>query len=128
MAAYRIASPDIVEFARQLIKAEQLRHSVLEAHFSASEWLVLLELFIATEEGRTMSITDMGVIEGLARSTALGIVADMTRKGLLVRQPDPGDGRRYYLSINEALHHRINGFLFSLMVYLGRTKPPEPET
>jgi DNA-binding MarR family transcriptional regulator len=113
-----IAAPATLEFARQLIKAEQLRRAVLEEHFTPGEWQVLLELFVAVEEGRHTAITDMGLIDGIPRSTALGIVAEMTRQGFLLRTADPADGRRFFLSIEENLHHRINALLLSLMLYL----------
>lgn len=114
----RIADPGTLEFARQLIKAEQLRRDMLDEHFSAAEWQILLELFVATEEGRPTAVTDMGLVEGIARSTALGLVADMTRRGILIRDPDPSDGRRSFLSLDEDIHRRINGLLLSLRLYL----------
>lgn len=120
MEPTRIAAPATVAFARQLIKGERLRREVLEEHFSAGEWQILLELFVALEEGRMTAVSDMGLIDGIARSTALGIVADMTKRGFLLREPDPADGRRFYLSIEKTLHRRIDALLFSLMVYLRR--------
>lgn len=118
MKQVRVAAPDTLEFARQLIKGERMRRLTLEEHFSAAEWQILLELFVAIEEGRMTAVSDMGLIEGIARSTALGIVAEMTKRGFLLREPDPADGRRFYLSIEDTLHRRINALLFSLMLHL----------
>jgi DNA-binding MarR family transcriptional regulator len=114
----RLAAPATVAFARRLIRAERLRHSKLEEHFSPGEWQILLELFVAVEEGRKTAVSDIGLIEGIARSTALGIAADMTRKGYLLRKADPADGRRFFLSIDGTLHRRINALLLSIMLYL----------
>lgn len=125
MQPRRIAAPATVEFARKLIKVELLRQSVLEEHFTPGEWQILLELFVATEEGRLSAVSDMGLTEGIPRSTALGIVADMTRRGFLLRTADPTDGRRFHVSIEANLHHRINALLLSLMLYLGGGKIPE---
>ena len=123
----RIAEPHTLAFARHLIRAEQLRDAVLDQNFSPAEWRVLLELFVAMEEGRMTAITDMALIHGIARSTALDIVADMTRRELLVRKPDPADGRRSYLSLNETLHNRMNSFLLRLMRHLRDNGQAEPE-
>lgn len=123
-----IASAQTLAFARQLIRTERLRREVLEQHFSAAEWQILLELFVAVEEGRLSAVTDMGVIEGIPRSTALGIVADMTKRGLLLRQPDPDDGRRFFLSIEGTLHRRVNALLLSLILHLRGKDSGEPET
>jgi DNA-binding MarR family transcriptional regulator len=113
-----IAAPATVAFARQLIRAEQLRHRLLEEHFSPGEWQILLELFVAIEEGRKTAVTDIGLIEGIPRSTALGIAAELTRKGIIVRTADPADGRRFFLSIEDNLHRRINALLLRIMLYL----------
>lgn len=123
MEGARIAAPATLAFARQLLKGEQLRRTVLEEHFTPGEWQVLLELFVAVEEGRLTAVSDMGLIDGIPRSTALGIVAEMTRQGFLRRTPDPADGRRFYLSIEEGLHRRINALLLSLMLYLRSGDP-----
>lgn len=122
----RIADPDTLAFARQLIKAERLRRDMLDQHFSAAEWQILLELFVATEEGRPTAVTDMGLIDAIARSTALGIVADMTRRGILVRHADPSDGRRSFLSLDEDIHRRINALLLRLRLYLRDSEMQRP--
>tara|TARA_R110000868_G_scaffold219323_2_gene470153 strand:+ start:3817 stop:4203 length:387 start_codon:yes stop_codon:yes gene_type:complete len=122
-----IAAPATVAFARQLIRAEQLRHRLLEEHFSPGEWQILLELFVAIEEGRKTAVTDIGLIEGIPRSTALGIAAELTRKGVILRKADPDDGRRFFLSIEANLHRRINALLLSIMLHLRGSDAPHPE-
>lgn len=127
MKLHSIASADTLAFAKTLIASEQARHSVLEAQYSAAEWHVLLELFVAIEEGRTVAVSDMGLIEGIPRSTALGIVADMTRRGLVLRHPDRKDGRRFFLSLETGLHQRIDMLLRNLMVLLRHPNAQRPD-
>ncbi|WP_404478371.1 MarR family transcriptional regulator [Novosphingobium sp. BL-52-GroH] len=86
------------------------------------QWYVILELFIAQEEGRKLSITDLIHCAGTPRSTILKAIADMAASGFLQRTPDPQDRRRVYLTLEAAFHERVYGLLGDIMSRQGETR------
>lgn len=108
----RIADASTVAFARRLIAIDGLRAQTFRGkHFTAGDWRILLELFIATEEGRLSPVTTLTNAPTMARSTALNRIAEMIDEGILLREPDPGDGRRFFISLARDIHPWLNEVL-----------------
>jgi DNA-binding MarR family transcriptional regulator len=62
---------------------------------------MLLDLFAARAEGRSVSVTSACLAAGVAPSTAAGWLKLLERGGHVVRHPDPTDGRRMLLEIGD---------------------------
>jgi hypothetical protein len=67
--------------------------------FGEPAWDLLLDLFIAGEECKPISITSACIASGVASTTALRWIGVLEERGLILRAPDPGDGRRIYLAL-----------------------------
>lgn len=69
--------------------------------FGEPAWDLLLDLFIAGEEGKGVSITSACIASGVPSTTALRWIGVLEERGLIARVPDPEDGRRIYVSLTE---------------------------
>ena len=108
----RLADASTVSFARRLIAIDDLRARTFRGrHFSAGDWRILLELFVATEEGRWSPVSTLTNNATMARSTALHRIAEMIDQGSLLREADPTDGRRFFISLDPGLHEWLNDTL-----------------
>lgn len=87
---------------RQLIGAEHL--------FGEPAWDMLIELFIHEVEGKPISTSSLGIASGMSASSGLRLVQNLVDAGLVVREEDPGDGRRTLISLSPATVHRLTAF------------------
>lgn len=62
-------------------------------------WNILLDLFSAAAEGRTVSVSSACIASGGAPTTALRYLRVLEKTGLMMRVPDEKDGRRIYVAI-----------------------------
>ncbi|WP_454887629.1 hypothetical protein [Sphingomonas oryzagri] len=112
-------------FARRLISNDDLRARTFRGrHFTAGDWRILLELFVATEEGRRSPVTALTNAPTIAKSTALNRIAEMIDAGILLREADPGDGRRFFISLAPEIHPWLNEALAEMA---RSDEPPAPE-
>ena len=73
-----------------------------ESLFSDPAWDILLDLFIATTDGGRRTVSTVGLAGNVPQTTALRWVSALEAEGLIVREPDPLDGRRVFLDLSEA--------------------------
>jgi DNA-binding MarR family transcriptional regulator len=64
-----------------------------------ANWLILVELYLAALERRRESISSLCVASGAPSTTALRYIKTLTDAGIVVRDPDPQDRRRVYVSM-----------------------------
>lgn len=76
-------------------------------------WDLLLDLFIAYEECRDISMSSAAVAANVSETTALRYIAMMTDKGMIVRRADDGDKRRTYVSLSYDARCRVAEYLAS---------------
>ncbi len=89
--------------ARTHLDARRARARFLPVDlFGEPAWDLLLDLFIAGEEGKPISITSACIASGVPSTTALRWIGVLDERGLISRDPDPEDGRRIYVSLTEA--------------------------
>lgn len=60
---------------------------------------MLLDLFVASEEGRSISACSVAIASCAAQSTGLRRLDDLVKRGLVRRVLDPADGRRFVVEI-----------------------------
>lgn len=70
-----------------------------EGYFSGSIWDILLELDCAERCGRKYAISDVGIGSKIPLTTALRYVVTLENDGMIVRELDPNDRRRAYVTL-----------------------------
>ena len=77
-------------------------------------WNILLDLLLASLEGRKVSVSSACIVSGVATTTGLRLVNRMVDDGILVRIPDSNDGRRHFLGINPTVEIALKSYLGDL--------------
>lgn len=93
--------PDtLLEAAKHEYKARRQREAIFgPGMFADPSWDLLLDLFIADIEGRSVSVSSACVAAAVPATTALRHVCHLVDKGLLVRSPHPEDRRCTYIGL-----------------------------
>ena len=79
--------------------------------FADPAWDILLDLYAAKIEGRRISVSSACIASGVATSTALRWIGEMEGYGLVLKQPDPSDGRRTFLEIASRAAEEVERWL-----------------
>jgi len=98
--------------AREHLAARRARARFFPTElFGEPGWDLILDLFIAGEEGKAISITSACIASGVAPTTALRWIGVLEERGMIARQPDPEDGRRMYVSLREEARTAVLAWL-----------------
>jgi hypothetical protein len=102
-AAHETAeSGDLLAAARRAREARRLREQVFGGELLAEPcWDLLLDLFIAAQEGKRLSITAACLALPVPRGTAQRCIAHLADVGLISRETEPGDHGVLYLAPTE---------------------------
>jgi DNA-binding MarR family transcriptional regulator len=94
-----------LRLARRHLGERRQRDEALGAElFGEPAWDILLTLFVAQEEGRRLCVTRLCAEIPVPNTTVLRWIFALTERGMLIRQGDPHNGRRIYVSLsNQAL-------------------------
>ena len=102
----------LLSVARRWAEARRVRDEVFgKSMFLNPGWSILLELFIAGEEGRNVTIKSACVAAGVPQSTALRHIAHLIDVRLAVRAQHPSDARSAYLKLSESGRARMVSFI-----------------
>jgi hypothetical protein len=83
-----------------LMRARKRRRQYLPADlFADPAWDILLDLLHAELAQHRMSISSLCIAAGVPTTTALRWITNMVNQGLLLRRPDPRDGRRVFIEL-----------------------------
>ena len=83
-----------------IIRQRRLRDHYFEAElFADPAWDILLDLTAALAEHRRVSVTSLCIAAAVPATTALRWIQQMTDMGILLRQPDPVDKRRAFITL-----------------------------
>jgi hypothetical protein len=102
IARTRVGEPSewMAEKVRGHLRARRARDELLGADlFADPAWDMLLDLFACHLEGRPVSVTDACIAACVPPTTALRWLARLEHGGVVVREADPGDRRRFYLRL-----------------------------
>lgn len=106
--------PSLVAFAKRLLSERRLRERHFDKQlFGEPVWDLLLDLFIAYEECRDISMSSAAIAANVSATTALRYVAMMTDQGMIVRRADASDARRVYVSLSAESRARVAEYLAS---------------
>jgi len=87
---------------RAILANRRLRRQVFAADvFADPAWDMLLDLAAAHGEHRRVSVTSLCIASGVAASTALRWIAQLTKVGLFERTEDVIDRRRAFVSLTD---------------------------
>lgn len=101
---------------RRMIALRRLRgkffgHFSGEMLFEDPAWDMLLDLFAAELENTRVSVSSLCIAAGVAPTTALRWIAKMTEMELFVRDPDPVDRRRAFMTLSPRASDAMRGYM-----------------
>lgn len=103
------------DIVRKLIRAEQSRSRVVGGKLLGDPaWNILLDLLLASIEGRPVAVSSACIVAGVATTTALRLVNKMVGDDVLLRMPDESDGRRDFLAIQPDVEAALRNYLVDL--------------
>lgn len=101
-AVHPLPPAGLLAEARRLSAGRKARDRVFGRDlFPNPAWNILIELFIAAEEGRNVTIKSACVAAGVPQSTALRHIAHLIEVRLAARAQHPSDARSAYLKLTD---------------------------
>lgn len=93
---------ELAEFVARLRAVRMRRNEIVGAPlFRDPAWDMLLELFVAYQNGRPVSVTSLCYASGVPPTTALRHLSRMEEHGLITRDGDATDNRRWLVHPTE---------------------------
>lgn len=87
-------------FVRRLLKVRRDRDRFFPAEiFADPAWDMLLDLIAAQLEGKPVPVSSLCIAAAVPTTTALRWIRSLSEAGLFVRQTDPADARRTWISL-----------------------------
>jgi DNA-binding MarR family transcriptional regulator len=125
-------TPDLsIALARRILGMRRLRDRLLGEFFAEPAWDILLDLYVQSREGKTVTVSQLSLATGSPATTALRWINTMARAGLLSRRTDETDARRVVVTLSakgeEAMRLLLASVLNELETPLAATparKPP----
>lgn len=107
----KAAAPGLGQFAATLLKLQTHRHNHL-GDIEEPAFNMLLDLLVQAEKGRDgVSISSLGLVSGLAATTALRWIHQLEQRGLVTITGDPDDRRRRGVRLSEQAMHSLVAYL-----------------
>jgi hypothetical protein len=108
--------PSTVAFARQILVARGRLGNFVDADLFADPARdILLDLFVAGEEGRRISISSCCIAASVPPTTALRWIGMLKKRDLIRETVDPADGRRKWLSLTPDVHNAMRDYLTAIV-------------
>jgi DNA-binding MarR family transcriptional regulator len=82
-------------------------------------WLMMLELFIAAEEQRLVSVSSLCMAAGVPSTTALRYVRTLEDKGIFARTVHPKDRRICHIQLSADARRQMERYLASVASTFG---------
>jgi DNA-binding MarR family transcriptional regulator len=98
---------------RAILAVRRLRRELLGSEVGEAEWSLMLELYAASLEKRSVHQTGLAVAAGVSQSTALHATRRLIAQGIFTSRADPGDRRRLLIVLSEPMAKRIRAFLIA---------------
>jgi CheY-like chemotaxis protein len=108
----RMLSAEDGPLVRAFIRLRRMRgqHFIPEL-FADPAWDILLDLTAARLEGRMVAVSSLCIAAAVPATTALRWISQMTDQAILVRKPDPSDGRRVFIGLSDAATAGMDAYL-----------------
>ena len=68
--------------------------------FADPAWDILLDLLRAELAGHKVSVSSLCIASNVPATTGLRYITSLVKQGMIVRRPDPLDGRRVYMELS----------------------------
>ena len=108
-------TPSLDTKLQQIIAGRSARAEYFpEDMFADPAWDILLELALAEQLQRRVSVTSLCVGSRVPQTTALRWIKHMTDMGWLVRRDDPLDARRKFVELSDDASTRMRAYLISV--------------
>lgn len=105
----------LVSVARELMEHARRRGQFLpDAVFQDPQWMMTLDLFIAGEEGREVSVSSLCCASGVPPTTALRHIRYLQQQGIFERISHPHDKRISLMRLAEASRGQVARYLNSV--------------
>lgn len=103
------------QVARKLLWESVRRSQALpRVELHDPQWMMLLELFVAGEEGRTVNVKTLCIVSQVPSTTAARHLTHLERAGMVRRTANPVDGRSFHFSLAPPARNRIRVYLDEL--------------
>lgn len=110
----------LATIARQMLEQARRRGQFLPgAIFEDPQWLMTLDLFIAGEEGREVSVSSLCCASGVPPTTALRHIRYLQTQGIFERVSHPNDKRISLMRLADASRSQVARYLSSIGPGLG---------
>jgi len=105
----------LTDIARTMVEQLNRRnHYLPDATLEDPQWLMTLELFIAREERREVSVSSLCFVSGVPATTALRHIRSLESKGIFERVSHPKDRRISHVRLSEAARAQVARYLLSI--------------
>ena len=107
--------PTLAAIARQLLDEARRRREFLPgAVLDDPQWWMALDLFVASEEGRTVTVSALCLASGVPPTTALRHIRHMQTYGIVERISHPHDRRISNMRLTEDARRQVARYLASV--------------
>jgi len=106
---------DLLERVRIIAERRVERYQYLPAEmFGEPAWDMLLDLYLASGDGKSISVSSACIASRAPATTALRWLRRMEQLGLVARVNDDNDRRRVYVTITDAAKRALTDWLLSI--------------
>ncbi len=96
---------------RKLLKSRRKRELIFaDGLFADPAWDIMLDLYAAHYERRSVSVSSLCIASAVPATTALRWIKSMTDDGLLEREADKDDGRRVFIRLVDDAKSKLDAF------------------
>ena len=108
-------SASVIMLAKlMLAQSNGRRKYIPDATFEDPQWLMMLELFVACEEGRDVSVSSLCFASGVPATTALRHIRGLTARGVFHRVSHPRDRRISLVRLSAVARRQMIDYLVSI--------------
>ena len=102
---------DYAAAARAMLASRRKMEQIFPDLFADPARDMLLDLFVAAEEGRELSVTSCCIAAMVPPTTALRWLALLKQQGLVLEEPDLRDRRQKLLRLSPHAHGQMRHFI-----------------
>lgn len=97
---------------KRLIRLRRAREAAFgDDLFADPAWDMMLDLCLAAERGRRVSVSSLCIAASVPPTTALRWIKAMEDRNLVSREADPKDGRRMFVSLAPTVQEKLKELL-----------------
>jgi DNA-binding MarR family transcriptional regulator len=102
----------VLNYARFLLDARRRRDEAFPAlMFRDHTWSILVDLYVAVEEGKSLSLSDLYSAVQSPKATVLRSISRLVTSGVLRSEEDCRDGRRTFVRLSQGVHSTVHKVL-----------------